>query len=172
VYQIALTFELRESYGKDRTPSQVLTHGDGKMVMMSAHTGIGHSVDGAMARYPKLNWKKWPELPPEQRFPNKNKPALIATAVIGGNKETGELTIMMENAAPRHRHLGGKDEVGEKIITLEGGLLDHLDSGEPVTHTGEAGVAPIFHQGGSVHAPKAEYWLGLVIHPHGTEPAN
>lgn len=135
------------------------------MVTRSAHADLEatYNVASVVERHPHLKWKV-EELPPGQRWLHKDKPAKMAYAIVGGNREQKEkvMLIAMENAvAAKHLHPGG-----EITGTLEGALLDVV-GGMPVTHI--RGMPPIVHPAGSVHQPMADYWLGYCHQLQGSE---
>ncbi|MCA9727960.1 MAG: hypothetical protein KC729_09780, partial [Candidatus Eisenbacteria bacterium] len=102
-----------------------------------------------LATFAKLNWKT--DLDEEGNG--------SAYAIVGGNRETGELfvfAILQNAAAPAHRHGDGED-YGEKIGTFFGELEDETDDGRPV-RIGPDDV--LYHAPGSIHQPRAEFWFG------------
>ena len=91
----------------------------------------------------------------------------MAYAILGGNRETGEiyvLAVIQNSVAPRHLHREGA-EYGEKIGTFAGELRDVDDEGREVT------VGPddvLYHGPGTVHAPRAKFWFGYYHQPRGS----
>lgn len=91
-----------------------------------------------------------------------------AFAIIGGNKETGELHVLAvieHGSAPEHEHIDG-GPYGELIITISGELEDVDDDGVPVM------LGPgqmLIHRGATVHTPKASnFWFGYYHQPRGS----
>jgi hypothetical protein len=124
------------------------------MAMVSAHAHCEHTykVASAIKRYPNLKWER-KRLPPSARFTKKDKPAYLAKAVVGFNKATDTVTLMVavENAFLAEAIILGKG----RIITLEGGLMTAQG-----THILDSGILT-----GGIHRPKADWWLGLYVGP-------
>lgn len=118
-----------------------------------------NDVDSVIAAHPQFRWKIQPGGGGE---------GIMAYAVVGVNKGTGELWVMAvieRCSALNHQHnLGG--EYGEMIVTLAGELHDFDDEGRAVVH--RPGDPPLFHAPGSVHAPGALFWVGLYHQPCGS----
>ncbi|MDP3965155.1 MAG: hypothetical protein Q8Q20_05915 [bacterium] len=130
-----------------------------RLPVLPVRTDPINSVESAMR---VLSFLKWKEPPAEE---GKGRTAF---AVLGGNRETGEVWVMAAiegGAAPDHEHLPG-GRYGELIITLAGTLEDTTDSGQEV----QVGAGQILVHGDmTTHAPRAsKFWLGIYHQPRGS----
>lgn len=116
------------------------------------------SLAEVLSTFSRLNWKTQVD-----DSGNGN-----AYAVLGGNRETGELfvfAILQNAAAPAHKH-GPGEEYGEKIGTFFGEIEDVTDDGIPVK------IGPndvLYHGPGTRHRPRAKFWFGYYHQPRGSE---
>ncbi len=123
-------------------------------------TSLAETVEGAHPFPVKWKVRSDPKSAPTGR---------IAFAVLGGDKDTGEvwvLAILEGAAAPKHRHNPG-GPYGERIITLAGALVDTADDGTPVLLEADQ---ELIHAGDTIHEPRANFWVGLYHQPCGSEP--
>lgn len=111
-----------------------------------------------------FNWK-------ERALAQGGPDAAMLTTLIEHNAATGFTVVLYairNGVAPLHVHTGGAD-YGEVLVTLAGQVNDlelSPRTGRPLSQ--RPGDPPIGLGPGSVHAPSAEFVVGLFVQPHGS----
>ncbi len=121
--------------------------------------GKAGNLDNIVATFHDLRW----------RVSESGPIGRVAYAVIDGNKQTGEIHILVameKAAAPLHEHLSG-GTYGELILTFDGELDDVTGEGQPIK------LLPgmhLIHEPNSRHQPKTStFWFGYYHQPCGSK---
>lgn len=118
------------------------------------------SITELQASFPMLKWRVGP---------TGEKGGVWAYAILGGNKETGEISVLFaleRGSAPEHEHIAGGPYL-EFIAVLGGEMNDVADNYQPVTLW--AGDTLIHVDGaGRIHAPSTPtFCWGYYHQPRG-----
>lgn len=128
------------------------------MISLSIGVGAGiQSIDDLIKAFPDFKWN----------VRNLEGGGQTAYVIIGGDKKTGDITILAaieKGRVPKHTHRGREPfEYGERIITLIGQLKGVSEEDPDLAlDPGIHDLAP-----GSQHQPYADFWVGIYHQPGG-----